>query len=88
MEYEVMLLVNSLGVGLLFAIAGFSLIGVEKEKNTDNFNMNEWTQSSKPIYSYHIQLNINNQNNSTNYQNQHVFLEFLHFYPFMMYNLH
>ena len=39
MEYEIMLLCNVLGIGVLLAIAAFSLIGVEKEKNTDTFEM-------------------------------------------------
>ena len=34
-----MLLCNTIGVGVLFAIAAFTLIGVEKEKNTDTFEM-------------------------------------------------
>ena len=39
MEYEVMMMCNSIGVALLMMIAMFSLIGVEKEKNTENFSM-------------------------------------------------
>ena len=30
---------NLLGVGILFAIAGFTLLGVDKEKNTEIFEM-------------------------------------------------
>ena len=41
MEYEIMLLCNSLGVGVLFAIILFTLAGVDKEKNTEPF----WQQS-------------------------------------------
>ena len=41
MEYEIMMLCNSLGVGVLLAIIGFTLIGVEKEKNTETFSMDE-----------------------------------------------
>ena len=39
MEYEIMFLCNALGVGVLMAIAMFTLIGVEKEKNTEHFEM-------------------------------------------------
>ena len=39
MEYEVMYLCNVIGVGVLFMIAAFTLIGVDKEKNTDTFEM-------------------------------------------------
>ena len=30
---------NFIGVGILFAIAGFALIGVDKESNTETFSM-------------------------------------------------
>ena len=39
MEYEVMFFCNFLGVGIVFAIAAFTLIGVDKEKNTEYFEM-------------------------------------------------
>jgi hypothetical protein len=39
MEYEIMYLCNFLGVSVLFAIAGLTLIGVEKENNTETFEM-------------------------------------------------
>ena len=39
MEYEIMYLCNSIVVTILFAILGFTLIGVEKEKNTESFEM-------------------------------------------------
>ena len=39
MEYEIMYLCNFLGVSVLFAIALFTLVGVEKEKNTEYFEM-------------------------------------------------
>jgi len=34
-----MYLCNVIGVGVLFMIAMFTLIGVDKEKNTDTFEM-------------------------------------------------
>lgn len=39
MEYEIMYLCNVIGVGVLFMIAAFTLIGVDKEKNTEAFEM-------------------------------------------------
>ena len=39
MEYESMYLCNVIGVTILLMIASFTLIGVEKEKNTDSFEM-------------------------------------------------
>ena len=39
MEYEIMYLCNFLGVSVLLAIALFTLVGVDKEKNTDTFEM-------------------------------------------------
>ena len=39
MEYEIMLLCNVVGIAILLAIAGFTLIGVEKEKNTETWEM-------------------------------------------------
>ena len=39
MEYEVMYLCNSLGIAILLSIAAFTLIGVDKEKNTETFEM-------------------------------------------------
>jgi len=39
MEYEIMYLCNVIGVGVLFMIAGFTLIGVDKERNTESFEM-------------------------------------------------
>jgi len=41
MEYEIMLLCNTIGIGILLAIGLFALIGVEKEKNTEIFSMEE-----------------------------------------------
>ena len=39
MEYEIMYLCNFLGVAVLFSIAAITLIGVEKENNTETFEM-------------------------------------------------
>lgn len=39
MEYEIMYLCNVIGVSVLFMIAGFTLIGVDKEHNTESFEM-------------------------------------------------
>ena len=39
MEYEIMYLCNVIGVSVLFMIAAFTLIGVDKEHNTDTFEM-------------------------------------------------
>jgi len=39
MEYEVLYMCNLIGVGVLFAIAAFALVGVDKEKNTEHFEM-------------------------------------------------
>ena len=57
MEYEIMYLCNFLGVSVLLAIALFTLVGVDKEKNTDTFEM--WEQVSLFILFAHYCKLIN-----------------------------
>lgn len=65
MEYEVMYLCNVIGVSVLFMIAAFTLIGVDKEKNTDTFEMWAWIDESGQTLTY-LNYSLNQEFQNTN----------------------